>query len=86
MILPWLCHLHVYQWIGEQVDRRPLAEGTGEWEIYLREAAVAANSETFAFLEFVRGNSLDSLQSDATALRRLVSCQSITASIESMPS
>lgn len=86
MILPWLCHLHVYQWIGEQVDRRPLAEGTGEWEIYLREAAVAANSETFAFLEFVRGNSLDSMQSDAVVLRRLVSRQSITASIESIPS
>ena len=74
-VLPWLCHLHVYQWIGEQVDRRPLAEGFKEWSSYFEAVEVTQPVGLFAFLEFVRDDSLESLQTDASALHQLLSRQ-----------
>ncbi len=75
LVLPWLCHLHVYQWIGEDMDRRPLAEGSKEWASYIQTVEETQSVGLFAFLEFVRDDALESLPVDCSALLRLLGCQ-----------
>ena len=71
-ILPHLCHLHVFQWIGTPIERRPLLEAEAEWRLYAGVAATAGASDIFAHLEFVRDDSLESLREDAQALHRIL--------------
>jgi 3-dehydroshikimate dehydratase len=69
-ILPFLAHLHVFQWLGDDaVERRPLDEGAADWERYLALAAQAP-SDPCAFLEFVRGDEIGQFKADAATLRR----------------
>lgn len=68
MVLPELCHVHVFHWIGSPVERRPLVEAGGEWRDYLRTAGEAASEKMCAYLEFVRDDSLDAMKEDAAAL------------------
>lgn len=65
-LLPWLNHLHVFQWKdGNFNDRRPLVEGAAEWRGYLREAVPAR----FALLEYVAGDDPENFLRDAGTLR-----------------
>ena len=70
LIAPHLANLHVFHWRGSSADRRPLAEGLGEWTDYLRLAAAAPLSATprWALLEYVRGDDPAQLAADAGAL------------------
>jgi 3-dehydroshikimate dehydratase len=72
MILPKLCHLHVFHWIGSPVVRRPLAEATEEWRRYVQVVEAAGIEDPCAFLEFVRDDSLDSLKEDASCLLQIL--------------
>ena len=66
-----LAHLHVFQWVGERDERRPLAEGVADWRRYFALAA-EAGGERCAYLEFVAGDDLAAFQRDAATLRELV--------------
>ena len=73
MIRQWLCHLHVFNWVGTPVQRRPLGEAVGEWEQYLSEAIKEGLDQGIcAYLEFVPGDSLDSLRVEAQSLKALL--------------
>ncbi|MEI6970311.1 MAG: TIM barrel protein [bacterium] len=72
-LAPFLANLHVFHWL-DTWERRPLAEGAGMWEDYLR-AAIAApvttGSARWALLEFVCDDDPASLAVDAGVLMRL---------------
>lgn len=67
-ILPWLSYVHVFQWRGEKAERRPLAEGEEEWEVYLH-TALTRRANLYAMLEFVADDSEESLARDAATLK-----------------
>jgi len=67
MILPKLCHLHVFHWVGEPTMRRPLSEGIPEWLDYLR-LADSSDVQRCAYLEFVEDDSIENLRRDAASL------------------
>lgn len=71
MVLPVLCHLHVFQWRGNPIAREPLSEGAAEWMQYLA-AARASNRVTGAFLEFVEGDDPAHVIRDARTLVSMV--------------
>lgn len=81
--LPRLAGLHVFQWVpgaGDQIDRRPLAEGQGLWPTYLRQAAAGPRGDGLcALLEFVRGDDPANLGPDAEALRQWTSAVNASA-------
>lgn len=66
-VLPWLAHLHVFQWRGTQ--RRALAEGDEAWSLYLGLAADVALVRP-ALIEFVKNDTPEQFLQDAQALRR----------------
>ncbi|KLU60672.1 3-dehydroshikimate dehydratase [Peptococcaceae bacterium CEB3] len=67
-LLPWLRHLHVFQWNG--VERKPLEEGQEEWIPYLRTAsAKGEHLGRYALLEFVQEDEPEYLLRDAKVLR-----------------
>lgn len=63
-----LAHLHVFQWVGDRDSRRPLAEGTADWQNYLACAAEAPGDHC-AYLEFVPDDSVEAFVRDAATLR-----------------
>lgn len=67
-VLPRLSHVHVFHWLpGDPVDRRPLAEGEGEWsEWFAAMHSVGRNPD--ALLEFVQGDSPRAFSQDARTL------------------
>jgi len=70
-LVPRLSNLHVFQWTGDPVERRPLAEGFDVWKRYLR--AVSGRDEPrWAMLEFVRDDNPDCLAAEAATLRELL--------------
>jgi sugar phosphate isomerase/epimerase len=71
LLLPWLDEVHVFQWRmrGDEIERLPLKDGSGEWPEYLRLAATAPQA-LWACLEFVRDNDPVNLPSDAAALHQ----------------
>jgi 3-dehydroshikimate dehydratase len=72
MILPRLQHLHVFNWIGQPAERRPLTEAHEEWVRYASLLLEANLHGVCAYLEFVADDSLDSLRQDAQALQRIL--------------
>jgi sugar phosphate isomerase/epimerase len=70
VLLDHLAHLHIYWWRG--LERFPLSDG----QAVVRDALALAtrpgrwHSARYAFLEFVPGDSLDSLERDAATLHR----------------
>ena len=69
-----LSHLHVYEW-GSADDRRSLADGAARWQSVL--GAVTASvgawrADRYAFLEFVRGDTVESVRHDAATLRHWI--------------
>jgi sugar phosphate isomerase/epimerase len=69
-VLPRLTNLHVFAWTATG-ERRPLADGTADWQAYLAEAA-AAPGERYALLEFVVGDDPARLAPDAATLAALI--------------
>jgi 3-dehydroshikimate dehydratase len=71
-IMPRLAHVHVFHWLpGDQIDRRPLAEGCEAWREWFS-IIHAAGKFPDALLEFVRGDAPEALPADAAALRVLL--------------
>ncbi len=71
LVLPVLCHLHVFQWCGKPVVREPLASVTGEWRQFF-EAVQGAGRATGAFLEFVQDDDPACVIRDARALVSMI--------------
>ena len=71
-ILPFLCHLHVFQWVGDPVVREPLAAGEAEWSRYFQAALGSGNQRTGAFLEFVQDDQPANVLRDAKTLVRMI--------------
>lgn len=77
LVFPRLGHLHVYHWNSNDsgtLDKRPLAEGEGDWMRYLSAVSSAENKprmSRFAMLEFVRGGEAAQFADDAAVLRKL---------------
>jgi len=67
-LAPRIVNVHVFHWLTTATvhDRRPLAEGAGEWAQYL--AALDRSRDHFALLEFVRGDQPEQLLADAATL------------------
>lgn len=68
MVLPWLAHLHVFQWQDEPKARLALGDGEGDWLNYLR--TVHTGEQRYATMEFVPDDSPDKFLRDAAVLRR----------------
>lgn len=68
MIMPVLCHLHVFQWCGQPVVREPLSVGEEEWLRYLRAVQDGGPVEVGAFLEFVQDDGPECVMRDARTL------------------
>lgn len=72
-ILPWLCHVHVYNW--DETDRLPLADGLRLWQEYLEvldHLDDAEDRKRYALLEFVRADSPEQFRADSQALLELL--------------
>jgi sugar phosphate isomerase/epimerase len=67
-LIPHLENLHVFHWHGAEQERRALREGESIWTHYLALAAARAPHCRFALLEFVAGDALETLWSDAHTL------------------
>ena len=71
-VLPRLSHVHVFHWLpGDPVDRRPLAEGAKVWQDWFETMHLAGHCPD-ALLEFVHGDQLVNLASDAWQLQALL--------------
>ena len=55
---------------GENIERRPLAEGRADWQRYLSVPLVGGDH--FALLEFVRNDDPGQFLADAAALRQML--------------
>jgi 3-dehydroshikimate dehydratase len=69
-----LANIHVFHWIDDgtdTIDRRPLAEGAGDWQAYFEKFA-AIPGDRWALLEFVAGDDPDAFAPDAASLRALL--------------
>lgn len=62
-----LQHIHVFHWWPDASHRRPLLEGVERWKTFLQ-ALPSQGSGYPVLLEFVRGDSSDSLKQDAKTL------------------
>ncbi len=71
MVLPRLCHFHVFQWRGMPVVREPLLSGEAEWATYLGAARDRAG-RIGAFLEFVQDDNPRNVERDAKTLVGLI--------------
>jgi sugar phosphate isomerase/epimerase len=72
MVLPWLCHLHVFHWVGVPVERRPLTDAEQEWRRYVKLADTESGLDRYAFLEFMPRDSIEELSAEVSALRRIL--------------
>lgn len=66
LLLPWLAHLHVFQW--QETQRRPLARGAAAWREYLT-LAQGTGAPRPALIEFVRNDAPAQFLEDAHTLR-----------------
>lgn len=70
VVLPRLCHLHVYHLLPKApVELLPLADGIRIWKQWISQITEAKGAVT-GLLEFVKGNSLEQYSADAEALRQ----------------
>ncbi|TDQ40847.1 sugar phosphate isomerase/epimerase family protein [Aureibacillus halotolerans] len=68
LLLPYLTHVHVFQWHG--TDRLPLSAGEEDWATYLH---ALNNKQRYAMLEFVKNDDPAQFIEDAKVLRGLLS-------------
>ncbi|WP_159065062.1 sugar phosphate isomerase/epimerase family protein [Thaumasiovibrio subtropicus] len=68
-----LANVHVFYWVREEdeIVRKPLRDGQGEWRTYLETLLQAARS-TWVSLEFVLGDDHAQFLKDARVLRHLI--------------
>jgi sugar phosphate isomerase/epimerase len=72
-LLPHVSNLHCFHWgPGGFQDRRPLAEGTSEWEAYLAELG-RVDQQRWISLEFVKDDSMEALIRDSRTLSVITS-------------
>ena len=69
-VMSRLQHIHVFHWWPDPSHRLPLHEGKERWRAFLRELHSQGSSYPL-LLEFVRGDSSDSLNEDAKTLVEL---------------
>lgn len=68
-VLPWLQHVHVFNWHIKNGERLLLAEAEASWLSYLRKIS-AAGREHFTMLEFVKGDAPETFLQDAATLKQ----------------
>ncbi len=66
-VLPWLAHVHCYQWDANV--RQPLEQGESEWKQYLARIRKAAG-DRYVMIEFVKDDSPEAFLRDAATLRK----------------
>jgi len=66
LLKDYVNHIHVFQW--KLKERFPLAEGMDEWKTYLSQFT----GRRHLLLEFMPGNTLAELPTEAASLRRIV--------------
>ena len=66
-VLPWLAHVHCYQWDANV--RQPLEQGESEWKQYLTRIRKAAG-DRYVMIEFVKDDSPQAFLRDAATLRK----------------
>ena len=66
-VLPWLAHVHCYQWDANV--RQPLEQGESEWKQYLTRIRKAAGNR-YVMIEFVKDDSPEAFLRDAATLRK----------------
>jgi len=70
--LPVLAHVHVFHWgPGGFKDRRPLLDGTKDWQRYI-EILRKAEGDRYLIFEFMKDDSPGQLREDARVLRALL--------------
>lgn len=77
MVLPALCHIHVFQWQGYPVVRESLASGLAEWDLYLQAAGGVECRKVGAFLEFVQDDEPANVLRDAETLIGLIGASAV---------
>lgn len=70
-LLPFLANIHVFAWTGNNV-RHPLAEGGANWMEYLSHIREGGKNHAL-ILEFVKDDSAEQFQSDASTLKEWIS-------------
>lgn len=68
-VLPWLQHIHVFNWHVKTGERLLLAEAEQNWLRYLKSVA-ATGHEHFALLEFVKDDAPEIFLRDAATLKQ----------------
>ncbi len=68
-VLPWLAHVHCYQWDAATNVRQPLDQGESEWKQYLARIRKAAG-DRYVMIEFVKDDSPEAFLRDAATLRK----------------
>jgi hypothetical protein len=76
-VMPWLLHIHVFNWHVATGERLPLADGARVWAHYLVKVA-ATGQDHFAMIEFVRGDAVESFEQDAAALKQWLAGREIS--------
>ncbi|MGD1002687.1 MAG: sugar phosphate isomerase/epimerase family protein [Candidatus Brocadiia bacterium] len=66
-VLPWLAHVHCYQWDANV--RQPLEQGESKWKQYLARIRKAAG-DRYVMIEFVKDDSPEAFLRDAATLRK----------------
>jgi len=72
-------NLHVFHWLfspgagswGESTDRRPLAEGTEDWNAYFQ-VPLNPSMDHYALMEFVRSDNAEQFLQDAAVLKKIL--------------
>ena len=67
-VMPWLLHVHVFNWHVDTGERLPLAEGEEAWKEYLEKIG-STGRDHFAMIEFVRDDAPENFLRDAAALK-----------------
>lgn len=73
-LLPWLSHLHVFNFAAAGTVRLPLAQAEAQWSRLLNQVT-GIPGEHGALLEFVRDDRPAAFEEDAACLKRILSRQ-----------
>ncbi|GAK59869.1 hypothetical protein, fragment [Candidatus Vecturithrix granuli] len=68
-VLPWLQHIHVFNWHIKTGERLFLAEAEASWRRYFKSIA-ATGRDHFAMLEFVKDDAPEVFLQDAATLKK----------------
>lgn len=71
-VMPWLLHVHVFNWHLTTGERLALADGGRVWARYLKKVA-STERDHFAMIEFVKNDAVESFMEDAATLKQWLS-------------